>query len=87
MLYSGHVHPSPPWCVALLNTEDSTHWILAPTEAGLVSSKCLKLLLAVGQRCLLAEELCHTTITLQNKFSGDFSRSNFTVYEPAIGWQ
>lgn len=47
------------------------HQLLAPAAAGLISSKRLKLLLAVGQRCLLAEELCCATITLQNKFFGE----------------
>lgn len=70
MLYSdtGRVHPSPPRCVSLLNTEDSTQQIFAPAAAGLVPSKYLKLLLAAGQRRLLAEELCRTTVTLQNFF-------------------
>ena len=52
--------------------EDTTRQFFAPTEADLVLSKHLKLLLAAGQRCLLAEKLCRTAVTLQNKFSGDF---------------
>lgn len=86
MLYTGRIHPSTQGVFLYHGRCNSS--VLAPAEAGLVPSKCLKLLLAAGQRCLLTEELCCITVTLQNKFSGDLlCRANFTVYELAISWK
>lgn len=72
MVYTSHILPSTPWCVSVQNVEDAARRFLAPAEADLVLSKHLKLFLAAGQTCLLTEELCRTTVTLQSKFSGDF---------------